>query len=158
MQEVIEGVEGLREESYKKGDIIFAEGKRGNVVYILKDGSVAVSALGSELCKLNTPGTILGEMSALLEGDYSATVTANSDTTFYVIENLFELFENKPEICMKVARLLALRLQNMNLLYGEMKHEIEVLQNDSSTKQASSRLYGLILKMDQFLSKNIKKK
>ncbi len=119
---------------------------------------MSVSALGSELCKLNTPGTILGEMSALLEDDYSATVTAHSDTTFYIIENLFEVFENKPEICMKVARLLALRLQNMNLLYGEMKHEIEVLQNDSSTKQASSKLYGLILKMDQFLSKNIKNK
>jgi len=93
---------------------------------------------------------VLGEVSVLLEDDYSATVIAVTDTTFYVIDDLFTLFKDKPEICMKVARLLALRLQNMNMLYGEIKHEIEKMQTDEKTKKSSSKLYNLILKMDAF--------
>ena len=150
MQEIMLQVEGLPEVDYKKGDVIFEEGKLGTKVYILKEGSVVVTAFGNELCKLNTPGTILGEVSALLEDDYSATVAAETDTTFYVVDDLSTLFKDKPEICMKVARLLALRLQNMNMLYGEIKHEIEKMRTDEKTKKSSSKLYNLILKMDAF--------
>ena len=155
MQEIISHFEGLSLTGYKKGDVIYQEGKSGAQVYILKEGSVAVTAFGNEICKLNTPGTILGEVSVLLEADYSATVTAQTDTTFYVIDDLFSLFKEKPEICMKVARLLALRLQNMNMLYGEIKHEIEKMQTDEKTKKSSSKLYNLVLKMDAFWGRDV---
>ena len=113
MQEIMSHVEGLPETTYQKGDVIYEEGKSGARVYILKEGSVVVTAFGNELCRLNTPGTILGEVSVLLEDDYSATVTAVADTTFYVVDDLFLLFKDKPEICMKVARLLALPIPSL---------------------------------------------
>jgi CRP/FNR family transcriptional regulator, cyclic AMP receptor protein len=155
MQEVIFDTEGLPEKNYKKGDVIFAEGREGSEAYILKEGSVSVTAGGNEICKVNHPGTIIGEISVLLEGEYSATVTAQEDTIFYVIDDLFGLFKTNPEICMNVAKLLALRLVNMNHHFAEIKYEIEMLQTNASTKQASSKLHRLMLKMDQFWGRDV---
>ncbi len=148
-------IEGLPEERFEKGDVILEEGKKGDRVYILKDGSVRVTASGNELCRVNTPGTIFGEISALLDGDYSATVSAEQQTSFYIVDDLYELFRTNPEICMNVARLLALRLMNMNHLFAEFKLEIEKLQTDTSTKHASSKLFKLVQKMDEFWGRDV---
>lgn len=155
MQEVLDEVNGMPEKSYKKGDVIFEEGKCGSVVYILKDGSVSISTAGNEICKVNIPGTMLGEVSALLEGDYSATVRALSDTTFYVIDDLQDLFRKKPEVCLNVARLLALRLINMNHHFAEIKHEILQMRANATTKEASNKLYLMIQKMDEFWGRDV---
>jgi CRP-like cAMP-binding protein len=149
-------IKNLPEKIYKKGEVLLEEGKSGKHVFILKEGVVSVKTSGNEICKANTPGTIFGEMSVLLNGDYSATVVAEQDSTFFVIDNLPDLFKKNPEICMKVAQLLALRVMNMNHLFAEIKHEImQIHQQKKNDQYASNTLMNLILKMDEFWGRDV---
>ncbi len=155
MKDIMLEIEGLPEKTFSKGEAVLEEGRPGTTVYILKDGSVSVTSAGSEICKINTPGTIFGEISALLNVEYTAAVTAEVETTFYVIDDLIALFKSNPDVCPDVARILALRVLNMNLLFAEIQHEIVGLQENSETKQASSKLNTLIQRMDEFWGRDI---
>ncbi len=156
METALIEIKNLPEKAYKKGEILLEEGRSGKHVFILKEGVVSVRTSGNEICKANTPGTVFGEMSVLLNGDYSATVVTEQDSTFYVIENLSELFQKNPEVCMKVAQLLALRVMNMNHLFAEIKHEIMIMNNQKKNDQpTNSKLMSLILKMDEFWGRDV---
>ena len=135
--------------------IVLKEGVRGTKVYILRDGSVSVHTAGSQICRINTVGTIFGEISTLLKAEHSATVIAEADTTFQVIEDLQKLLDENPKIGIIIARILAVRVINMNLLYAELKHELGTMPTLNEGLQGSNRLYDLLSEMDEFWGKNV---
>lgn len=114
---------------FQAGDVIMHEGEAGEVMYIMCDGSVAITKrLTLELSE-EAPrekvmirfraeeGVILGEM-ALIESDVrSATVTALTPCLMLELskERFFLLLDNHPEIGLKVllplARYLSRRLR-----------------------------------------------
>ncbi|HCN08725.1 MAG TPA: hypothetical protein DIT01_12390 [Lentisphaeria bacterium] len=155
MNEFSFDVTGLKEQTFEKGEHVLEEGKDSQNVFILKDGNVSVTADGTELCKANTPGTIFGEISVLIDSNHTATVTAEDQTTFYVVDDLMAYFESNPTACLKVAQTLATRVMNMNTHFLEIKHEILQLQEDASSNQGGSKLLTLVEKMDQFWGQDI---
>ena len=155
MEPMMLEIDGLPEKHFKKGETVLEEGNFGSKVYILKEGSVSIFASGNQICKVNTPGTIFGEISALLEGDYSATVIAESDSVFNAIDDLSKLIDENHLACQKIARMLALRLVNMNHIFAEIKHEIQNMPGDSSISQTNNKLITLMVKMDEFWGKSI---
>ena len=155
MNEFSFDVTGLKEQTFEKGEHVLEEGKDSQNVFILKDGNVSVTADGTELCKANTPGTIFGEISVLIDSNHTATVTAEDQTTFYVVDDLMAYFESNPTACLKVAQTLATRVMNMNNHFLEIKHEVLQLQKDASSNQGSSKLLTLVEKMDQFWGQDI---
>ena len=155
MDSLILEIDGLPEEKFARGTIVLKEGIRGTKVYILKDGTVSVHTAGSQICRVNTTGTIFGEISTLLEAEHSATVIAETDTTFQVIEDLPKLLDENPRIGITIARILALRVINMNLLYAELKHELEAIPAMNAGSQAGKKLYDLLSEMDEFWGKNV---
>ena len=155
MDSVLLEIEGLPEKAFRRGAVVLKEGKIGSKVYVLKEGAVSVYTAGSQICKINSPGTIFGEISALLSADYSATVVTEDDTVFYVIEDLPKLLDENPKICTTIARILALRVINMNSLYAELKQEFGKMRAVPVATQASQKIYDLLGEMDEFWGRNV---
>lgn len=140
-------VSGLPEVSFAQGDVVLEQGQTGSKVYILKTGSVAVSAGNDEICKFGEAGSVIGEISALLKGEISATVKAESDCTFQVIEDLDAYCAGNPGAGVYLARVVAQRLVNMNGLFSDIRSEINSMDKEG---KGGGKLWGLIERIDRF--------
>jgi CRP/FNR family transcriptional regulator, cyclic AMP receptor protein len=143
-------VSGLAETAFSKGDILLQEGKRGDAVFVLKEGAVKVTTAGRELCKVNVPLAIFGEISVLLDSDASATVSAETDCKCYVIRDFVGFLRNHPEAGLHVARVMAGRIVNMNNTFVEIKDQLAKATKNSESSKSNSKVLELLAKMDQF--------
>jgi signal transduction histidine kinase len=111
------------ERHYPTGSQIFQEGDPGDGMYVIKDGSVAISSrlASGETCVLGRvgPGDIFGEMAVLDNDPRSATVTAEVDTIAYYIsrEDLLHLLEQTPKLSASLVRETSRRLRDFNRQY-----------------------------------------
>ena len=101
--------------SYRKGDMIFAEGEPGDEFFVVNSGSVKISKIidNSEVL-LGTlgEGDIFGEM-ALLEGKpRTANAIAGEDSAIMAASksNFDFLIENQPQLIYRITTLLANRI------------------------------------------------
>ena len=100
---------------YAAGDVIFAEGDRGDAMYVIRNGEVTVEH-GGRVIETLGGGGIFGEM-ALIDGSVrSATVRAKTDCEVAPINEKTFLFlvHETPFFAIAVMRALAGRLRNMN--------------------------------------------
>jgi len=65
------------------------------------------------LAHLDRPGTIVGEMSTLLDSPATATVRARRASTLLVADDAAALLLERPDVLLQVARALARRLDNL---------------------------------------------
>jgi len=114
------------ERKARKGDVIIQEGKEGDELYIIKEGSVRV--LKNTL--QNEPYTVVllsedqhvffGEIGLLLNDRRTATVAAEVDSTFLVTnrKKFQEFGEKEPLVALlitrQIAQILAKRLHKTN--------------------------------------------
>jgi|AP95_1055475.scaffolds.fasta_scaffold30120_1 CRP-like cAMP-binding protein len=116
-------------QEFKSGDTIVEQGTDGDAVYLLCEGSVTVSAAGRSgdeirLATLSERGAFFGEVTVVDPGPRSATVRAETDAvlvkvTVAGLEQFFEeLKEAEPVVLRNIARVLAGRLRDSNLLLG----------------------------------------
>jgi CRP/FNR family transcriptional regulator, cyclic AMP receptor protein len=110
MQDVLNWFEGLPEVSFAAGEVMLDEGVRLGKLYVLIGGEVEIVRKGSQVTHVDEPGSIFGEMSVLLDMPHSATVTALSDVDAYVVDNAIAFLEERPQVALHVASLLARRL------------------------------------------------
>jgi len=101
---------GLPETSFDAGTVLIAEdGGRGPLI-ILVEGGVRVARGDMEVSRCDTPGTVFGEISGLLDIPNTASVIATSEVRAVVVENSREFLESHPKIAFHIASLLADRL------------------------------------------------
>ena len=100
---------------FKKGDVLIRQGDKAKEAYLIQDGQVEIHIDDSKTKKNHhisdlSKGEIIGEMGLILDNPYSATITAKTDVTVYVISA--DLLEQK-------------------ILYTDplVKHVVEVLVN-----------------------------
>jgi CRP/FNR family transcriptional regulator, cyclic AMP receptor protein len=65
--------------AYAAGEAVLTAGSKTARLYILKTGAVVVRKDGIELARVAEPGTVFGELSALLEIPHTADVRAVED-------------------------------------------------------------------------------
>jgi len=80
---------------------------------VLMEGSVAVERDGAGLARIDTPGSILGEMSTVLERPASASVRAVTEVTVLEATDGASFLRSHPDVLLEVARTLATRLDNL---------------------------------------------
>lgn len=100
---------------YAAGDVIFAEGDKGDAMYVVRTGEVAIERRGHVMETLSGGG-IFGEM-ALIDGSpRSATVRARTDCEVAPINEKSFLFlvHETPYFAIAVMRTLAERLRRMD--------------------------------------------
>jgi voltage-gated potassium channel len=72
----------LRSEA--EGTEIVTKGDRGAALFVIREGTVAVSRDGAQVATLEA-GDFFGEFAVMVEGQRNATVTATSDVTLLVM-------------------------------------------------------------------------
>lgn len=107
---VIESISTLPEVSFAAGDTVITEGEELRKIYFLKSGRVEVLRDGMRISLIKTPGSVLGEISVLLESKATADVVATEDCVFHVAEDPRQFLRDHPEVNFHVSHLLASRL------------------------------------------------
>ena len=123
----------LPKAEFKSGDVLLEKGDRSSKVFVLLSGEIAITVEDHLLAKERSPGSIVGEISALLGSPIVATVTATEDSEFYVIEDLIEFLKGNPEISIHVSQTLAYRLVYMNEHFVEIRDAIAGMQGKLSS-------------------------
>ncbi len=110
MSDILDYCEGREAKSFKPGQTLITEGGQEGRLFVLIDGQVEVLRKGTQVSYVDEPGSIFGEMSALLEMPASATVKALSPVRAYAVDDAIEFLGTNPEIALYLATLLARRL------------------------------------------------
>ncbi|MFH0911453.1 MAG: Crp/Fnr family transcriptional regulator [Planctomycetota bacterium] len=100
----------------KKGDTVFQEGETSRSLYILLSGTVEIRRGEKVIATVREKDTYLGEMSTLLGVPRTATVVAAEDAALLCVpeERVVDFFTHSPALGLKLAKILAQRLQDMN--------------------------------------------
>ena len=102
---------------YAAGDVIFAEGDKGDAMFVVRTGEVTIER-GGRVMETLSGGGVFGEM-ALIDGSpRSATVRAKTDCEVAPINEKTFLFlvHETPFFAIAVMRTLADRLRRMDEL------------------------------------------
>ena len=113
--------------AFSKGELLFREGERGDVMYVVQSGAVRITKLvaGQEkLLAVLGPGEFLGEMAILNGKPRTASATAQEDTRCLVIdaEMLEDMTANNSEIALRLIKKLARRLDSADSLVEVLLH------------------------------------
>ncbi|MCH2174543.1 MAG: cyclic nucleotide-binding domain-containing protein [Lentisphaeria bacterium] len=98
--------------------VLIEEGDSSNDVYILKTGQLQVTQNFSDIVTLDTPGTAVGEVSALLGSLRSASVKTLVTSELFVIEDFNKTLSTSPELS-----LLTLKAMAENLLERDRQQQ-----------------------------------
>jgi CRP-like cAMP-binding protein len=99
-------------EAFSAGETVFAEGDPGDRLYVIRSGSVALSAQGVPLETLG-PGGLFGEMAVIDREPRSATALTVSDSELVAIDKrrFWFLVQETPYFAEIVMRVMADRLR-----------------------------------------------
>jgi CRP/FNR family transcriptional regulator, cyclic AMP receptor protein len=112
--------------TYRAGDVVLAAGSKTGQLLILKKGAVAILKGSVEIARVNEPGAVIGELSALLDQPHSADVKALEDSQFRVADAA--LLDKDPIAVLHIARILAQRLVAIDNGFVELKKQIQAGQ------------------------------
>lgn len=107
----------LKERRFRRGDIIFHQGDSGGCLYIIKSGRVRIyltSEDGREITfRLYGPGTTFGEFSVLDNGPRSASASALTEATTFVLyrDDLLQLMREHFGLVEHIIAMLTERLR-----------------------------------------------
>jgi CRP/FNR family cyclic AMP-dependent transcriptional regulator len=95
-----------------EGKVLTREGEPGRECFVVGEGKAKAVLRGKKIASFG-PGAFFGEMSLLDGGPRTATVTATSPMTLYVLDprDLATLVEDFPSVTRKMLKVLAQRLR-----------------------------------------------
>ncbi|OHE17928.1 MAG: hypothetical protein A2X96_11390 [Syntrophobacterales bacterium GWC2_56_13] len=112
--------------TYRKGEIIFAEGSPGQEMYVISSGAVKVTTTksGKEtlLARMGT-GEFFGEMSLVDAAPRSGTASADEDGTRLVeldLDRFLYLVQQQPAFALTIMHTLCERIRKRDALYLEL--------------------------------------
>ena len=108
-----ESLAALPVATYQAGETVLAAGSRTGRLLFLRSGVVAVVRQGIQIAKETEPGSVFGEISALLDRPHTADVRALEISQFHVADAV-ALLKQDPIVLLHVAAVLARRLDGAN--------------------------------------------
>jgi CRP/FNR family cyclic AMP-dependent transcriptional regulator len=118
-------IAGHKIEHFDAGGIVIEQGTVGHLLYVLIQGEIEVLRDKVRVAKICEPGAIFGEMHVLLGGHHHATVRTLKPSSFAIIENPKQFLASSPEASLRVARMLAARLDTLNKYLVDVKRQYE---------------------------------
>ena len=113
------------------GETVLADGSRTGRLLILKTGNVVVVKEGVEIATVTEPGTVFGEISALLDCPHTTDVRALATSQFYVAH--------------PASAMLARRLDGANQAFLELTAQVQVGEPRSVIDKSIEKVKGLLL-------------
>ena len=109
--------------SIPAGEVLLVEGERAPSMLVLLSGQVVIERGGVAFARIDTPGAVFGEMSAVLDQPVSATVRAVDDLQVRVIDDPMEFLRNRPGAALAVLRTTASRLDGLTHYLIDVKQQ-----------------------------------
>jgi CRP/FNR family transcriptional regulator, cyclic AMP receptor protein len=128
MRAVLDHCAGGRETSFPAGKQVICEGETTGRLYVLVDGKLEVVKGGTVVASVTEPGSIVGEMSALLGQPHSATVSAVANSKVYEFDDAGKFLASQPKVAILVAKVLARRLSDATEYLVEIKRQYATLR------------------------------
>ena len=125
---------------FQNGDVVFKEGEESNFLYYIVSGILDIYSGGKLVSRLTPDDLFLGEMSFLLSNKRSATVISNGQSVLIkVSKNSFvNSIKAQPHYGILLARLLAARLDRLNLQVSKLQNDLDNSVNLNSDVLALS--------------------
>ncbi len=128
MKDLLHSCRSMPVVNIEANQTILAEGDRTGLIFILIKGEVRISKRELEIIRLTEPGSILGEMSALLDLPHTATVTTLVPSRFYRVDQP-DFLRNNTDICYPLAVLLARRVNGVTNYLVDIKEQFSDQSN-----------------------------
>jgi CRP/FNR family transcriptional regulator, cyclic AMP receptor protein len=123
----VKGGEHMRHASYRKGDVIIAEGEYTSDAYIINRGFVEVYHAGTPEQRLSVlgPGDIFGEMALITERPRSASVRALEQVKARVFNRdaFLGLWRSDPDAMLPLVAMLCERIRILDALVFELARQ-----------------------------------
>ena len=113
----------LPEVRVEPGTVVVREGTAAGDLWVLVSGALRVSKGSVPVNTVSRPGAVIGEVSLLLGGVYSATVEATEPTVLRHAVDGHALLSSDPAITRLVAVGLAERLNFVTTYLADLKHQ-----------------------------------
>ena len=123
LETILEHSRALPRRRFAVGEIILREGTADGLLFVLDQGVVEIVKRDIQISTIAEPGSVFGEMSALLGVPHTSTVRALCDATFYVADDPMGFLQDKPAIALEVAKLLSRRLQLVTDYLADVKEQ-----------------------------------
>jgi CRP/FNR family cyclic AMP-dependent transcriptional regulator len=129
MREILRHFENVPTQIAPDGTILLDEGDKTARLYVLVEGRLEVLRGDAQIAVMEEPGSLVGEMSALLDLPHTGTVRALGDAKLHVVENGADYLRSRPELSWLVARLLARRLNAATTYLVDLKRQFAGVGN-----------------------------
>jgi CRP/FNR family cyclic AMP-dependent transcriptional regulator len=130
MTDILDYCEGQPVVHFESGETMIPEGTRLGKLFVLIEGQIEVIRKDTQVSHVDEPGSLLGEMSVLLDMPHSATVKALSPVDAYVIEDAMSFLESRSEVAIHLATLLARRLYYTTTYLVDLQQQVEGRRHD----------------------------
>ena len=108
--EILEELNGLPRTLTAAGEVLWEQGSRSGVLIFLIEGEMEVLEDGLVVDRESRPGTVFGELAALLDNPHLAQLRAASDSVVVRVASPLDFLVRHPKINLHVCRMLAGRL------------------------------------------------
>jgi len=105
------------------GEVLIEEGMTRGRLWVLVSGAVEIEREGVAFARVDVPGAVLGEMSALLERPASASVRAATPVTVRVSDDPNAFLRDRPGAALEILRTTASRLDGMTQYLVDVKRQ-----------------------------------
>lgn len=123
-RELLRVMQAVEVRSYDDGQVVIREGDKGDELFIVLSGKVAVSRGGETLTRLGA-GEHFGEMALIRAVPRSATVNADGPAELIIIrrQDFFELLRTEHEIAVKMLwQFLGVLADRLDATSSELRH------------------------------------
>ena len=105
------------------GDVLIAEGDPAGRMLVLVTGSVVIEHDGVPFARIDSPGAVFGEMSAVLGRSATATVRAAEEVVVHVVDDPLAFLSERPGAALAVLQTTASRLDGMTHYLVDVKRQ-----------------------------------
>lgn len=113
----------LPERILSPGEILIVQGEQSGDLFVLESGQLAVERDGVAVTTLTEPGTLVGEMSILLNKPNTATVRAEGYASVRVMHEARAVLGGNADLALGLAALVAGRLDATTALLVHLSSE-----------------------------------
>jgi CRP/FNR family cyclic AMP-dependent transcriptional regulator len=106
------------------GEVLIEEGAPPGPLLVLASGSVVIEHDGTPFARIDDPGAVFGEMSAVLDQPATATVRAAGEVQVRVADDPVAFLGDHPGAALVVLRTTASRLDGMTRYLVDVKRQL----------------------------------
>ena len=127
MTELLEALGEVPEAVFEAGEVVIRQGGVPGRMYVLAEGEIQLVKGDVAICRISSPGSVFGEMSALLGIRPTASVVSVRRSVFRVVGAPELFLGTHPGATLAIARLLAHRIHWLTARYAAREDDDDSL-------------------------------